>query len=152
VKWLRRGVSVVGLCAGCGTPTPPQVVAQAPIIVEWVNDGAWHYCEMALTLPEAGQGSFSTACRGEEGPLVHGGGHLGTSEVYGLRQLLGEARLFGDKSQGQDMRGLDYPLMTLRVTDGEQVASVVCSLNETLRNGARLHLVQAMWALEGRTS
>ena len=83
---------------------------------------------------------------------MHGGGKLSTAEVHGLRQLLAEANLFGDNSQGQDMRGLDFPLMTLRVTDGEQVARVVCSLNETFQNGARLHLVQALWALESRTS
>jgi hypothetical protein len=50
VKWLQQAVSIACLGAGCATPKPPQVASPAPIIVEWVNDGAWHYCEMALTL------------------------------------------------------------------------------------------------------
>jgi hypothetical protein len=144
---------LIGAIMACARPSypPPSPAPKPPISVEWVNDSVWHYCELSISLPEAGQGTYSSACRGEDGFLIAGGGALSTAEGYGLRRLIADAALFGDSSQGEDLRGLDFPFITLRVTEGQRVTEVVCSRNPTFTQGVRQQLFHALWALERRT-
>jgi hypothetical protein len=107
---------------------------------------------MSVTLPPSGNGRAVTRCRGEDGPLVEKVNKLGIVEVEGLRRVLAEARAFEGQFWGRDLRGLDFAFITLHVDDGERAAVLVCSLNDSFQEGARKHLLEALRAIEARTS
>ena len=142
---IRAGLASVAiagsLLAATGQETPPY---SGWLKVEVVSDSIWETCRLSLAVNESGKGSTETECRSEGVRTRHSKGALSLDEVAELRHLLRGADLFQGQFWGDDMRGIDGPLVTLVVNDGFKVAAMVCYKNKSFETGGRERLLTSL--------
>ena len=137
------------LIAPCTTSQAAQPVGgfAREFSVQWMDDSIWGHCDMRIDVSPEEKGTVTTACRSEDGPTKHKERKLSAAEVQQLRQLLKGADVFQGQFWGRDKRGLDLPLLTLQIDDGERVAVLVAVMNESFDAGPRKDLLESLSAI-----
>jgi hypothetical protein len=107
---------------------------------------SWWECNLEIDVKVEGSGRAVLECDYNSGP-VHRELQLREQQIVELRGLLGQARLFEGQFWGYDPRGWDGPLETLTVSDGEQIAILICTRNESFDSGPREQLLGFLNAL-----
>jgi hypothetical protein len=97
--------------------------------ISLVSDSFWGHCDFSMTVDDRGAGEVRSACRDYDGPLTRAARQLNAEDVEELRPLLRSADLFGAVSEGSDGRGMDLPLVTLKVTVDGRTTEMVCFMN-----------------------
>jgi hypothetical protein len=115
--------------------------------VRWIDDSIWGHCDMLIQVLAKGPDTVTTSCRSEDGPLLRRNRSLVPAEVEHLRGLLRHATPFEGQSWGRDRRGLDHSLVTLKIDDGDRVAVLVVSENDTFDRPPRKSLLDALEAI-----
>ena len=138
--------------AAAPVPTaPPSFSRDFTLLL--VSDSVWGHCDMSITVSD-GSGVLGNVCRTYDGPLTRKGRPLKAGEIAELRSLLRSADLFGHFAEGRDGRGLDLPLITLRVETVGRTVEVVCFENSDFeKDGPRKRLLDRLlsWFRETHT-
>jgi hypothetical protein len=121
--------------------------------LKWIMDGYWGHCEMTIV---ANRSSIALAagCPQEEAGKPRGAPPLALSiqESMKLRALLRGSDLFGYVPPGRDMRGLDFPYITLNASEGGRTVDLVLAENSAFKAGVRRELRDLLWCLMERGS
>jgi len=113
-----------------------------------VSDSIWGHCDLSVAVNDRAQGDLTNACRDYDGPVRRTTRKLQPGELGQLRALLRQADLFGRVSEGTDHRGIDLPLITLKVTADGRSAEMVCFMNPDFqRAGPRKKLLDHLMTL-----
>src|SRR5438477_588097 len=149
------GIGIVAILALAPPPSPPLVAA--PFSREFqlflVSDSIWGHCDLSVAINDRAQGDLVNSCRDYDGPVKRATRMLRPGEIGQLRALLRQADLFGRVSEGTDHRGIDLPLITLKVTADGRSADMVCFMNPDFqREGPRKRLLDRLmtWFRETR--
>jgi len=139
------------------TPPPSPTTLAAPFSRDFellvVSDSIWGHCDLSVTATGPTQAELVNACRDYDGPVRRTARKLLPAEIGTLRALLRQADLFSKVSEGTDHRGIDLPLITLKVTADGRSAEMVCFMNPDFqRDGPRKRLLDQLltWFRETR--
>jgi len=101
---------------------------------------------MGIRLSAQG-GQVRAAWSWYDGPKEKASRNLTAAEANTLKRLLRSADVYADRSPGQDLRGLDFPYVTLQVKDAGRVVRVVLFKNRVYESGVRGELAQFLSTL-----
>ena len=112
-----------------------------------VSDSVWGHCDLSVTVKGPAQAELVNACRDYDGPVRRTVRKFLPGELGTLRALLRQADLFSKVSEGTDHRGIDLPLITLKVTADGRSAEMVCFMNPDFQGeGPRKRLLDQLMA------
>src|SRR5688572_2810267 len=114
---------VLGLFVDASASPAPSLWGSFDLFL--VSDSIWGHCDMTITVAASGVGELTNVCRVYDGPLRRKTRRLTGREVGELRALLRQADVFGKVSEGTDQRGIDLPLITLKVVADGRTTEVV---------------------------
>jgi hypothetical protein len=121
------------------SPLPQHAGFQGKVHVKHTIDSWWE-CNLEIDITARGEGKAVLECDYASGPIRREL-QLDHQKISELRSLLDEAGLFEGQFWGYDARGWDGPLETLTVSDDEQIATLICTRNESFESGPREQLV-----------
>ena len=114
--------------------------------LELVSDSIWATCKLKISIEPGGKGSSERECKSDGVVSDRSRAVLSPKEVEEIRVLVRGADLFQGQFWGPDHRGLDFPLVSLFVSDGSRAATLMCFKNPSFEVGGRKRLLDSLTA------